>query len=537
MKAFGRCTRLLVSLIRPAAVAAAPAAAAIAPAQPQQSTFEEDSMTEEGFLLVNIWNTGSLKQCSRNLIACFKKINHPIQFEAAHSPNGSSCSSPTQFEYTYRDDLVHKNNNDQCQPFKSLFLLDQGDIYPIDSGKLLQLEDMIHKQSVKPGSQQLLYDLFKENSNVVDSFLCGFFNSVGLSIDAWTCMVDCESAKRCVMNFKVMAGLLCLMKSELDEVECVSFDQDLKDCYFALCARRPIQNLIDAADSVSKRKWSASDIYPMLILYEAIADVLGAISDPNVSSRIFQQMQVNFEGIFDRIKIFIGANLNGSCEITHDRHPMTNFLIHSMELFANHNSIVWCIFVADATSSLGDLVLEVIRYWADELKRHSDSYDEGKKYIFLLNNLTRFTWETKKPLQVLVLNSEYGKIIEFLESLINKYTAEYLGKCWGPVRKCVELSSVRKPCLSSLGEFISQFEAIINCQGTWVLETNLKNKLREEIKNYITPCYRTFLQELRKKQLLRPILLIRKHCPGQQGKYMTTEQLDNHVDSLFESGT
>lgn len=84
----------------------------------------------------------------------------------------------------------------------------------------------------------------------------------------------------CVMILKIATGLLCVMWKELAEVNCQSFDQDLKNYCFAVSSRQHIENLIEAVRIISNVKWPASricDIYRMLVLYEAIDDVLPAL--------------------------------------------------------------------------------------------------------------------------------------------------------------------------------------------------------------------------------------------------------------------
>ncbi|KAL6885588.1 hypothetical protein ACP4OV_010367 [Aristida adscensionis] len=498
---------------------------------------------EESFTPINIWNGNSLNQGLRNMMDCFKRRNHLIQVAAAYSPSSSNSSSPRHYDYTLGVTSVNNENNDRHYEFETLFLLDHGDVDIIDLSSLSQLDDMIHQfQIVQPGYEQILYKVFEDNSDVLDGFLFNYFNSASLSIAKWTCMVGsqftCQLAKSCVMDLKVAAGLLCSMENELAEADCISFHQNLKGCYFKLCARRPIENLIGAADSISNLKWSAYHGYQMLVLYEAIVDVLRAFGYPIESDRIFQQMRVNFEGIFDGIKHVIFDILNDSqFAVTCARHPTTDFLVQSMQLLESHNKVVQHICAGKGSSSLGHLLSEVISYWAAEIKRHSMSYTKGTNYIFLLNSLSQFQLETKNALQVLLPNSEpnskRGEISNLLESLIGEYTSKYLDECWGPLRDCVKLCG-RKPHWSSLDKFTPQFNVICNCQKRWQLEPEIKTNLRKQIREYIAPSYDNFLKRLGKNPLLHARLFCQKHMAGEQAKHKTTKELEFTVEQLFE---
>lgn len=358
----------------------------------------------------------------------------------------------------------------------------------------------------------------------------------------------CQSAKRCVKILKTAARLLCAMWKELAETDCQSFQQDLKDRYFAVCARRPIENIIEVAHSISGITWCASNLYQMLVLYEAIFDVLPAVQElrigcPNESARIFEQLIVNFNGVFDVLKSSIHDNLNRSRDnlnrsqngMTQVTHHVTKSLIQYMKLFKNHRSVVQQISCfCDGFFSLGHFLSELKSYWARELEEHSKIYPEGRNYIFLLNNLTYFDEEIGDLQDVLQHDSNYDGVVNLLDSqsLMRKYKSGYL-ECWRPALKSLELNVGVKPRLS-LVAFTSKFDDVCGSQRTWVVHIQLKADLRQEIQEFIIPPYRAFLTELQKKQA-RPLFQKLFSCTCRAGRHMNVEEMISTIEELFES--
>ncbi|KAL6885494.1 hypothetical protein ACP4OV_010273 [Aristida adscensionis] len=518
--------------------------------RPQEST-EEDPAYEilrEAFEII-IWNENSLNQGLKNILESFRYLNDSIQCGTLLSPFASDSSSPDYYHFSYRFGSGNEESSDKHLPFKSFRDLNQGIDKYINPTFLQQLDQIVSQcQVVEPAYQQILQKV-TQDTDVISRFLGDFFTSTGLRIDT-TCtdasQFTDQSAKRVAMILKIAARLLCVMWKELAEAECPYFHLNLRSHYFAVCARGPVENLIEAMLSISKMTWPVSHINEMLILFAAITDVLPAIQNLPPSSidygGVLQQMSVNLNGVFGGIENFIHDTLTRSQDgIICISHPATDSFICYVTLLKNHNRIVQQIscISRNGSSTLAHLLFKTVRCWVEKLEQHSVSefYTEGGKYKFLLNNLTHFNLEIRYPLQILLHNSEHDEILRLLDSRINHYMSEYLVACWSPVRDCLELNCRRK-LHSQLTAFTSKFDNIYNCQKIWVLHPELKTRMRQEIREFIIPPYaESSIMELPERPSSFLGLLCQMLCCWKLGasQHRTTEQFESMVEALFES--
>ncbi|KAM0865002.1 hypothetical protein ACQ4PT_043568 [Festuca glaucescens] len=338
---------------------------------------------------------------------------------------------------------------------------------------------------------------------------------------AGPCELTNETTQTWVTRLKITTKLVGLSKQQLHE-------QNLEQ-WFSEVAGQPLEQLLVVACSFSDAIWSDANISLMLTVFDTLVDVLFNIQDLPFSrsgevAGIVNKMVNAFEGVIHGTSNGIGSSKESTV------HPATFVLIQVLEFFCRNRDMVQSILESGDynTGPCSDMVNCLI----SKLKACAETnfQEEGKKYIFVLNNIY----------YVLQKNCHPGllppSVMSNLVSLADQYVVSYLHEYWSPpMLSYLDGDSLTKPRRSSMDKFMKIFFSICDRQMTWKVQTTLKEKLREEIVKLIVPKYVKFLEALQESKSSQSTSWVKGMWRARsENPVYTAAQLEQVIRGLFE---
>lgn len=495
-------------------------------------------------LLTQLWNREQLVATFNNLSQSMEETatpkTHTVLCSCSSSGQDSSRSTPDYYESSEGSPSNGRDiegTREQHLHYPPNALLDPGNVNLISDKSMACLDQFIeHCQKViGPGYEEALEKTFVDNADALSSFFYQIATKWVLRGSTDTSKFTEELANMQIVKLKFNTEVLRLMQHQLcEQSPCPSFRKIKKD-YFVQFAKLPIKSLLEIALSLSEANWSANNICPMLLAYEALKDVLPIIQKfasseyEELFSKIIDNMRKAFRGFFNCMKDYIKCGIESQKNVA--IHPVTCFLIHSIKAFSSHRILVQSFLAPGADSDSFDYLLDdLITSWISELRKCPESNCPERWCIFLLCNIKHFQ-ETDGIIGLqdgLLLNSELvDKNRNRFDSDIEQLTKDYT-KSWGAAKSCLTNGSRR-----SMVKFGSIFKCKYDLQKNWkVPNPVLKQGLRDDVEKFILPEYKRSFEQL---QEYPPGLLCFPCLQGAAGRDIyTPEYLQIAVQRLFE---
>ncbi|KAF2932546.1 hypothetical protein DAI22_04g005600 [Oryza sativa Japonica Group] len=482
------------------------------------------SMRQTGEVIcrLHMWNRDGLSTAANSHYEC---INRPPLLIRTNLTHFCSCpcdsserSSPDNYASSVASDSngggIGARNGHPLRYSSNVHLLDEN-VNLISTESVAQLDTAMGRcgEIIGDHREELLM-VFTNNSDMLSSLFYEYDTPWILGKNTKTSMdfSKCEDLGKDYLimlkiSTKVLQSMFCQFCGQNQP-----FFQTKKD-YFQQFAKSPIKKMLEIALSFSESNWSEEHIRPMLLAYDTLQDVLPTIRElsPDEPDEFFTSILHNMRnasrGIIDNMKRFIQHKVQTWDNIA--IHPTTCFLINAIKIFNVHKNLLHSTLVpGDGQDSFGYLINGVIACWKLKIKELSMLDDPDKNdsdgnnpnlFIFLLNNIKHFNRDTNGLLDGLLVHRELiEECKNEFQSDMENYTSRYMTASWGPAISCLNNhtgGSIRQ----SMNAFISKFEGTFDCQKVLkVPDSELKQKLRDDIENLIFPAYEISFEELQR---------------------------------------
>uniref|UniRef100_A0ACD5YAN2 Uncharacterized protein n=1 Tax=Avena sativa TaxID=4498 RepID=A0ACD5YAN2_AVESA len=204
-------------------------------------------------------------------------------------------------------------------------------------------------------------------------------------------------------------------------------------------------------------------------------------------------------------------------------HPANALLTRALQLCSEDST-----GLVHPVLSIGDHATDpyhqMLQCWASKLEEDAETVfrgEKGRKYIFLLNNISHVLGLMRRPEATLASRELMGRLV----SLIQPYRKSYLAESWLPLNNTLH---------SKLDEFTAGFVATCDYQRTWKVRAELRYGLQEEIVDLIVPPYQAALQLQANPSRLSVSGVLRVMAGKKKQKKYTAEDLKKEIRSLFE---
>nr|XP_016459508.1 PREDICTED: exocyst complex component EXO70B1-like [Nicotiana tabacum] len=352
--------------------------------------------------------------------------------------------------------------------------------------------------------------------------------------------------------------------------ESVFFDSPkISQSLFSNLARSIVIQILDFAEAVSRTKRSAEKLFKFLDIYEAIRDLVSAISESfsNDGEHELKSEILATRDRFGEAAVNVFCDLESSIKNDAARtpvpggavHPLTRYVMNYLKYACEYRDALEHIFQEHAkleayssattlddhvesesphddvaaTTPFSSQIMKILELLDSNLEAKSNLYrDPSLRDIFLMNNGRYILQKAKGSTDVRQVMGDTW--CRRRSTTVRQYHKNYQRETWGRVLQILShdgmqvSGKVTKPVVKErFKNFSTMLDEIHRTQSTWVVsDEQLRSELRVSISAVLIPAYRSFFGRFR--QYLDNTKHAEKYI-----KYQP-EEIETLIEGLFD---